>query len=94
MTGIKESKELIVGAFAVASLLVKALKDGLQAREDAVAVVEAILRSPELRAKLQEAATGLLDVKSEVYDLSLIESFEIVSLVVSEAQKLVVGQSA
>jgi hypothetical protein len=94
MPGIKETKELVVGSFALAGVIVKELKDGFQASKDIPAIVSQLLLNPEFKAKLEAAAEGINGIGGEVKDISLLEGFELVGVVTSEAQKLVAAISA
>lgn len=89
MPGIKETKELLVGAFALTAVIVKELKDGFQAQKDISAIVGQLLLNPEFKAKLEAAASGIDAIGGEIKDISLLEGFELVGVVTSEAQKLV-----
>jgi hypothetical protein len=71
--GIKETTELLTGANEVGVLVVKALKDGLQAQADFESVYTAILLSAELKAKLLAAYDGAQLVPTELGDLDFIE---------------------
>lgn len=74
--GIKETKELLVGVNELSLVLLKAFKDGIQAK-DALELFEAIRSNPELQAKLMQAYEGYGSLPAEMSDVSLAEGLEL-----------------
>lgn len=88
MSGIKETKEFVVGVNEVGVEICKVAKDGLQV-SDAASLYIAIQSSPELQAKLVAAFQGAQAIPAEVKDLDLVEGVELVTVQVSYVPKYI-----
>lgn len=86
--GIKETKELVTGAFGLGALLYARFKDGVQT-EDIVVILDKIKNDPELAAALVAAYNGANEVPHEVKDLSVGESIELAGHVLAEGLKVI-----
>lgn len=84
--GIKETKEVITGAFALTGLFIKRFKDGFDPM-DPVKIFIALQSDPIYK----EAIKGIQQVPVEAADLSVDEIFELGAHVVSEGKNLVLG---
>lgn len=84
--GIEELKDVINGAVDISALLVKHLKDGLQLSKDVPALIEEVLGSEALKSAIGKLISGISKVPSEVKDLDLSESGELVGLLVQKVQ--------
>lgn len=81
--GVKESKELLVGALRLTGLIIKQLKDGADAGD-----VTAILSYIASDNDFKEAVKGLGEIPKEFKDLSLVEGFELAGVVLKELPAL------
>lgn len=86
--GIKETKELIAGVFAVAALLVERLKDGAQF-EDAIAFYTAMATDEAFKAKVIAAYDNAKAIPDEMKDLTIEEGFELVMIMLPEVLKII-----
>lgn len=77
--GIKETKEALIGAVALAVVVIKLSKDGL-AMDDLSALVAKFVSDPEFRAKLEEGAKGIEKVPAEIKDISFAEGLELAAV--------------
>ena len=84
--GIKETKEVVVLAFALAKLLKGHLADGFQPA-DVLKIVESAL-TPEFVAGVKVAVEGLNEVPAEASDVDLFEALELARFVLAEIKKL------
>lgn len=88
--GIKETKELALGAIALGFYLTKLMKDGFQP-SDIVAFTTKLGSDPVFAEKLQAAYDGVAAVGSEIKDIDVTEGFElavaIVPAVIAEVQQ-------
>ena len=87
---VKETKEVLVGFLALASLLAESFKDGVQVADFAV-IMANIAANPELKAKFEAAYADIELVKNEVADISVAEGVELVAAALPELQKLLVA---
>lgn len=87
MAGIKESKEALSGAFALAICVIEVAKDGLQF-SDALALFNKIQSDPALKQELDDALSGLKHVPGEMSDLDGAEGIELGIHVMSEVPAL------
>lgn len=87
MAGVKETKEVLALAFAVAGILKSELKDGFQAAD----VLEALskLSSDQNVALINQAVAGIQAVPQEAADIDFLEAFELGRFVLAEVKKLV-----
>lgn len=85
--GIKETKEAVAGVMELAVLLAARLKDGVQLG-DVVAVYDKLKDDAEFQAKLLAAYGGVGAVPAEVKDLDLMESVELVTVIVPYVPKV------
>lgn len=86
--GVKETKEALVGLLALALVLAKHFKDGVQGK-DFVAIYADVQSSPELKAKLEAAYEGYNLIDDELKDVSLAEAFELLQAATPEVLKLI-----
>jgi hypothetical protein len=86
--GVKETKEVVLGFLAIASLMAKHFKDGVQVA-DFAQIMAKVAADEELKSKIEAAYKDVELVKSEVVDLSLAEGIELVSSALPEVLKLV-----
>lgn len=87
---VKNTKEVVVGFLAIATMLAESFKDGVQVADFAV-IMAKIAADAELKAKLESAYADIELVKNEVADISLFEGLEIVEACVPEIKKLMVA---
>jgi len=83
MSGVKETKELLVAVLAVAPAIIKAAKDGIQI-SDAVEVYGKVVGDPVVKDKISAAIENVKLVPEEVKDLNFAEVVEIISAVLPE----------
>lgn len=74
--GIKETKEVIVALGAIAPVIVKTIKDGVQVT-DAVTIYEQLIKNEEVKAKFIAAIENIQAVPEEVKDLQMVEIAEL-----------------
>ncbi len=86
--GVKETKELAVGLIAIAALLAKNFKDGIQAA-DAVMIFDKLKNDAELKEKLESAYKDIEMVKGEVSEIDFAEVIEIFVAVMPEFKNLI-----
>jgi hypothetical protein len=84
----KELKEVLGGLISIAGLLAEEFKDGVQAT-DFLQIVTKIQANEALKAKLLEAYNGIDQVPSEVKDLSVAETVDIMAHIGPELFKLI-----
>lgn len=87
--GVKETKEALVGMLALAVVLTKHFKDGVQVGKDFAAIYAEIVSSPDLKEKLEVAYEGYNLIDDELKDVDLKESFELLSAATPEVLKLI-----
>lgn len=87
---VKNTKEVVVGFLAIATMLAESFKDGVQVADFAV-IMAKIAADADLKAKLEAAYADIELVKNEVADISLVEGLEIVEACVPEIKKLMVA---
>ena len=75
MSELKETKELVAGAVALAMAVIKELKDGLQVGKDAVALVDDLMKDKD---KIVAAVEGISKVLPELKESSLVEKLDLV----------------
>lgn len=73
----KESKEMLVGVFALTALIAGRLKDGFQPGADLSALAEKLLLDAEFRDKLKNAVEGSSKIGEEAKDYSVDEVMEL-----------------
>lgn len=76
--GVKESKELLTGAFAITELLIERFSDGVGV-DDAVAIFDKLQNDEEFKAKISEAYEGYEKLGDEIKDIDIEEGFELVA---------------
>src|SRR5690606_31975838 len=86
--GIKETKELLVGIFAISTLLMERLKDGW-GYDDAIAIVSKLLMDSSFKDKLTKAFSDIDKIKAEVKDLKTEEIAELAAYRVPEIMSLI-----
>lgn len=88
VAGIKETKELVVALGAIGPVLVKVLKDGVQAT-DAIALYNEIVANPAVKDAVLAAVDGIKLIPSELKDLSAVEIGELTVLGVQNTIELI-----
>jgi hypothetical protein len=88
MNSNKETKETLIGILTLARLLAEEFKDGAQVTDVAV-VLAKISASEELKTKMLEAYNGIENVPSEVRDLTVYESLDLLATAIPEFVSLV-----
>lgn len=86
--GIKETKELVLAAFAIAGVIIKPLKDGFQAGKDLEAIASGLLEDKELIEKVKVAVEDANKAVAELQDVGIFEGLEFARLLLSEGKKL------
>lgn len=90
--GIKETKELVIGALTIGGMVAGKLKDGFQV-QDIVDLFTEIMSDPVKKAKLEAAVADANKAPKEVQDINMAEGLE---LLIAVAQELpnVIGKKA
>lgn len=88
MSGVVETKELLVGVNELAVELIKHFKDGVQLT-DAIAILEAMKSNEDLKAKIEAAYKNIQAVSEEIKDLTLPEGIELIMVQASYVPKLI-----
>lgn len=88
MTGIKETKEALIGVNEVAVLIASKFKDGVQFG-DFAAFWEAFKNDAEFKAKMESAYMGYQAIPEEVKDLDIGEGIELAMVQIQYVPKLV-----
>lgn len=86
--GVKETKEMLVGVFAVATLLVARFKDGVGV-DDAAAIYDKLKNDAEFKAVITAAYLGYEQIPGEVKDIDVGEGFELAGHMLPEILKLI-----
>lgn len=86
--GIKETKEVLIGANELSLVMMKLLKDGFQPGQDIMALFMQWQTNDELRAALQAAAENIAAVPAEVKEVDYIEGFELVKVQIEYVPRL------
>lgn len=86
--GVKETKELLTGVFAVVKVISVELKNGFQI-SDLIAGFNAIQNDPIKKAQLEVALKDIKEVPAEVKDVNLAEGIELAMHVISEVPSLI-----
>jgi len=84
--GVKDLSELIVGGFSLTGIFIKHLKDGFDPT-DPVKIFLEVQADPEFKDAIQ----GISNVPGEFADIDLSEIFELTTLSINEARKLILG---
>lgn len=87
--GIKETKEMLAAVIELAVVLGPILKDGFQAGQDLGAIIQTFLSNESFKSKLALASDKASEAPSELADVSLAESIELLMVVVPELPKLI-----
>lgn len=87
MSGVKETKEVLVAVLKVAPILVKQFKDGAQI-EDVAALYAKFMSDADLKAAVMAAYDNYKMVGDEVKDLETAEIIELIMAALPEIQKL------
>lgn len=86
--GVKETKELLSGLFALVKVLGIELKNGFQV-SDLIAAFNAIQADPVKKAAIEAALKDIKEVPEEVKDVNLAEGIELAMHVISEVPALI-----
>jgi len=87
--GVKESKEVLIGANEVSLVLVRLLKDGFQAGNDLSALVGELVSNEELKKALADAMDKIGKVDDELKDLSLSEGGELAMVQLGYVEEII-----
>jgi hypothetical protein len=87
MSGVKETKEVLVAVLKVAPVLVKQFKDGVQV-QDVAELYAKFMADAELKAAVMAAYDNYKMVGDEVKDLETAEIIELIMAALPEIQKL------
>jgi hypothetical protein len=87
MSGVKETKEVLVAVFKVAPILVKQFKDGVQAQDFAELYMK-IMSDAALKDAILKAYENYKLVGEEVKDLDAAEVIELLIAVLPEIKAL------
>lgn len=87
MSGVKETKEVLVAVLKVAPILVKQFKDGVQV-QDVAELYAKFMADAELKAAVMAAYDNYKMVGDEVKDLETAEIIELIMAALPEIQKL------
>lgn len=88
MTGIKETKELLIGLNEVAVFLISIFKDGFDLN-DFGAIWDKLTKDEDFRKKLEVAYTDVSKIPEEFANLDLIESMEILKTQADYVTKII-----
>lgn len=75
--GIKETKEVVDAAVAIALVVIKHAKDGFQVGKDSAAIVGELLSNDDVKAVIAKAVDGIKEVPAEIKDISGEEGVEL-----------------
>ncbi len=76
MTGIQETKEVLVAVNEIAIVIVKHVKDGVSV-SDIPAIVSELIGSDSFKTTLTAAITNITQVPAEIKDIDLLEGGEL-----------------
>lgn len=82
--GIKETQEMLLAVLEVAKVLGPILKDGFQAGQDLAAIFAQFAVNQELKDKIEAAADKADQVSSEVKDLDIAETLQLLTVALPE----------
>ena len=88
-SGIKETKDALVGALEVTVVIINRFKDGIQLGDDISAILEKWKNDKEFKARLKEAIDGAAKIPEEVKDLNLSEGFELMGVLIGYGPKII-----
>lgn len=77
MAGVKETKEVLIGANEVAILAVEVLKDGVQLGHDFSVVYDRLTKDQAFKEKLAAAYENISAVPQELGDLDFFEMIDL-----------------
>jgi uncharacterized protein (DUF2336 family) len=86
--GIKETKEVLTGVLEVVKVLAVELKDGFQV-QDLIEAFKKLEGDTEKKAKLEAALKQIVEVPTEVKDLTFKEGIELAVHVLAEVPALI-----
>lgn len=87
-SGIKESKELMSGLLELSLVLIDVFKDGVQAK-DAIELWYRIGKDEVLKDKFEAAFEGYKKIPSELNDLDVYESVELMQCLITFVPKFI-----
>ena len=87
--GIKETGEVIVGAFAVAAEIIRQVKDEGGLVEDVMDIIDKFKSDDVFKGKLEAMIKDIGKVPDEVKDLQLNEGFALGAIALAELPKLI-----
>lgn len=76
MTGIQETKEVLVAVNELALVVIKHVKDGVSIG-DVTAIISDIIATESFKASLAAAVVGITNVPAEIKDIDIIEGGEL-----------------
>lgn len=86
--GIKESKELLIGAMKLTTFIIKRQKDGW-GMDDIEAAYEKWVSDPAFKEAMIEMIKGGGEIPKEIKDLDMMEGIELGSLAFSFVKKVI-----
>ena len=86
--GVKETKEMLVGANELTIALLAQLKDGFQ-MADLAALFAKLQADEDFKAKLQAAYDGMAGIPAEMKDISMAEGIELALVQVQYLPKII-----
>lgn len=89
MSGIQESKEVLIGANELSVFLIGILKDGIQLSSDVSAIIAKLSTDSEFRSKLEDAYKGVAAVPAEMKDIDVGEAVELIVLQAGYVPKII-----
>jgi hypothetical protein len=86
--GIKETKEVLTGVLEVVKVLAVELKDGFQV-QDLIEAFKKLESDVEKKAKIEAALKQIVEVPTEIKDLTFKEGIELAVHVLAEVPALI-----
>ena len=88
MSGVKETKEALVGAMSLGLFLYSKFKDGVQ-MNDFASILAKFEQDPEFKAKIVAAYEDAEKINLELTDITFSEGIELASALLSELPALI-----
>lgn len=90
---IKETSEVLEAMGDVGALLVKHIRDGVQATDGAAIAADLMMR-PDVIASLKRAADGIQKVPAELGDVDAIEGHDLAIISLNNSKKVLTALKA
>jgi hypothetical protein len=90
---IKETSEVLDAAGDLGALLVKHIRDGVQAT-DAAGIAAELMTRPDVIASLKRAADGIQNVPAELRDVDAVEGLDLATIGINNAKKVLTALKA